>query len=637
MAIPNTFADKTGEVLLGNLDYNFEVLDVRISNNQTQIENLDLRIDAIEGTDVDFTGYATETYVDNAINAISLPSLSGYATETYVNTQVSNLVNSAPSTLDTLNELAAALGDDANFSTTITNSIADKAPISNPTFTGNITVNGDILVDEIRARTNQDLTITCGESFGSLTDASNNDEIIRLAGEGGVKVYASSDNLGSGLNRVTTLIDTSGNMSLAGSITPSGAATIRDVTGNYGSLEIDGAATGGWEGYSIGGWSVFMSQGTSSGIYNDVNNQWILYGVHNAATDIRYAGSAKLTTTSTGVSVTGTCSATSFTGDGSALTGIGLPSGTTAQRPVSPTTGETRYNTDLQSLEFWNGSEWRRVQDSTSSVYMTGGSVYESDGYRYHKFTSSGTLNVSLANNVSVEYLVVAGGGSGANQSGAHYGPGGGGAGGMRTGTTTVNSGNSFTITIGAGGAAIPQTNSSGNNGSNSVGLGITSTGGGGGSGPGGTSRSGGSGGGGCSVGPAPGSGTSGQGNAGGNSYQGGTTDRCGGGGGGKSSVGGNGTPGPYAGSGGAGELWVDGNYYAGGGGSATSNQTAGFGNGSGGIGGGGAGQNNISLNATSGTVNTGGGGGAHGNQNGVGGGSSGAGGSGVVIIRYQI
>ena len=49
-----------------------------------------------------------------------------YATQSYVNTQVSNLVDSAPSTLDTLNELAAALGDDANFSTTITTSIGTK-------------------------------------------------------------------------------------------------------------------------------------------------------------------------------------------------------------------------------------------------------------------------------------------------------------------------------------------------------------------------------------------------------------------------------------------------------------------------------------------------------------------------------
>jgi len=49
-----------------------------------------------------------------------------YATETYVNTAVASLVDSAPTTLDTLNELAAALGDDPNFATTVTNSIATK-------------------------------------------------------------------------------------------------------------------------------------------------------------------------------------------------------------------------------------------------------------------------------------------------------------------------------------------------------------------------------------------------------------------------------------------------------------------------------------------------------------------------------
>jgi hypothetical protein len=53
-----------------------------------------------------------------------------------VGTQITNLVDSSPSALNTLNELAAALGDDANFSTTVTNSIALKAPIASPTFTG---------------------------------------------------------------------------------------------------------------------------------------------------------------------------------------------------------------------------------------------------------------------------------------------------------------------------------------------------------------------------------------------------------------------------------------------------------------------------------------------------------------------
>lgn len=53
-------------------------------------------------------------------------------TQTYVTTQISNLIDSAPTTLNTLNELAAALGDDANFSTTITTLIGTKEPAITP-------------------------------------------------------------------------------------------------------------------------------------------------------------------------------------------------------------------------------------------------------------------------------------------------------------------------------------------------------------------------------------------------------------------------------------------------------------------------------------------------------------------------
>lgn len=69
------------------------------------------------------------TYTNGVFNIPNYTTdLTGYATETYVNTQVSNLVDAAPTTLNTLNELAAALGDDANFSTTITTLIGTKEP-----------------------------------------------------------------------------------------------------------------------------------------------------------------------------------------------------------------------------------------------------------------------------------------------------------------------------------------------------------------------------------------------------------------------------------------------------------------------------------------------------------------------------
>ena len=63
------------------------------------------------------------------------------ATTAYVDTAVSNLVDSSPSALNTLNELAAAINDDANFSTTITNSIATK--FSNA---GGSTITGDFSI-----------------------------------------------------------------------------------------------------------------------------------------------------------------------------------------------------------------------------------------------------------------------------------------------------------------------------------------------------------------------------------------------------------------------------------------------------------------------------------------------------------
>lgn len=68
-------------------------------------------------------------YVDTAVSNVSV-DLTGYATETYVDTAVSNLIDTAPTTLDTLNELAAALNDDANFATTVTTALGLKADTS---------------------------------------------------------------------------------------------------------------------------------------------------------------------------------------------------------------------------------------------------------------------------------------------------------------------------------------------------------------------------------------------------------------------------------------------------------------------------------------------------------------------------
>lgn len=63
-------------------------------------------------------------YTDDRVN--TLLDTKGYATTTYVDEEVSKVLDAAPEALDTLNELAAALGDDPNFATTITNGLALK-------------------------------------------------------------------------------------------------------------------------------------------------------------------------------------------------------------------------------------------------------------------------------------------------------------------------------------------------------------------------------------------------------------------------------------------------------------------------------------------------------------------------------
>ncbi len=65
------------------------------------------------------------------------------ATTSFVGTAVTNLIDSSPNVLDTLNELAAAINDDASFATTVTNSIATKVALAGDTMTGFLTLHAD--------------------------------------------------------------------------------------------------------------------------------------------------------------------------------------------------------------------------------------------------------------------------------------------------------------------------------------------------------------------------------------------------------------------------------------------------------------------------------------------------------------
>jgi len=83
------------------------------------------RIVDAAGVNVEF-GNPIHMNSNKVTNMAEPASSTDGATKNYVDVSIANLVDSSPTALNTLNELAAALGDDANFSTTITSSIATK-------------------------------------------------------------------------------------------------------------------------------------------------------------------------------------------------------------------------------------------------------------------------------------------------------------------------------------------------------------------------------------------------------------------------------------------------------------------------------------------------------------------------------
>lgn len=267
-----------------------------------------------------------------------------------------------------------------------------------------------------------------------------------------------------------------------------------------------------------------------------------------------------------------------------------------------------------------------------AGAFATGGTIFTSGGYRYHLFTSNGTLDFVAGGDI--DYVVVAGGGGGSSQNNGRS-SGGGGAGGFLSGSISVTSG-SIAVTVGAGGSG-GTTGVDGND--SSLAASVVSDGGG----RGGRYNAvhggdGGSGGGGANT-ANPGSGVAGPPRQG---YDGGTGGVTTAGGGGGAAEAGNTDGAGYGGDGvNSASAWAtvtstgDSGFYAGGGGGGdgTGGAVKPGGDGGGGDGGGGL---YGSIAAQSGTANTGGGGGGGSNQGGAAAGGA-SGGSGIVMIRYLL
>lgn len=116
-----------------------------------------------------------------------------------------------------------------------------------------------------------------------------------------------------------------------------------------------------------------------------------------------------------------------------------LPSGTTAQRPASPVTGATRFNTELNWSEYYDGINWINSITGSVSVLTTTG------------FLATNTFTTPFTGTYAIHAV---GGGSGASASwhGDFYGSGGG-SGYYSITYALLQVGQVLTINIGSGGA----------------------------------------------------------------------------------------------------------------------------------------------------------------------------------------
>ena len=356
------------------------------------------------------------------------------ATTEYVTSAISSLIDSAPSTLNTLNEIAAALNDDANFNTTVTNSIAAKLPLAGGTMTGSLGVGVSATssiaaymltgtanhlaaqIENTNTTTSQALVVKGGNDandYAASFRQRDNTEILKLRGDGAA-IFSGTISSGA--------ITSSGNISLGGADGDNAVLSLTANTGNWvftnvqsnRNLEIsDSDGTGTVLTLDTSGNAAFAGTISSGG------NPVVLGGVSNAVnltiTGVMRAnngykvGSSTVIDSSRNLTNIGTISSNVHT-----ITNTGT-SGDTRQffidaedaeydfRTNSTSGYTTTFNMDNTGLEIGHNSGSRNFALKTNStdriVIASGGGV----SFESNNLTSVGAMSIGHSNTPSNE------------------------------------------------------------------------------------------------------------------------------------------------------------------------------------------------------------------------------------------
>ena len=233
--------------------------------------------------------------------------LSSLASTSYVDTKVASLVSSAPETLDTLNELAKALGNDPNFATTVSTQIGGKVSKAGDTMTGALSIG-----DGVTLRTNGYMEGSWVQAKGTGDLNATSTRIVVMRESDGWFYYRTTSEI---LNDIKALPLAGGTLDAGAQIQRAGisktwvkgreAAIVRVTTGGSGTNPIyapvfsQKSLNGSWEFGAYTGNTAYLSYITDTDYNNNNNVQTAYYqfapnkkGIVAVTTDITWANTA---------------------------------------------------------------------------------------------------------------------------------------------------------------------------------------------------------------------------------------------------------------------------------------------------------------------------------------------------------
>ena len=260
------------------------------------------------------------------------------ASTAFVQQEIAALVDSSPSALNTLNELAAAIGDDANFSTTVTNSIATKLALAGGTMTGDLIIN-----------TTGALQIPVGTTAQRPTAAQGQLRFNTTTSKPEIYNGSAWADVGGGVESVNS---------------NTGAVTLDTDDISEGSTNLY---------YTDARADARIAAADTDDLSEGSTNLYFTTARANSAIDGRLSGSTGVTVSNGAISIgQDVATSTSPTFQNLTLSGtdsVKVPSGTTAQRSGSPANGMLRYNSSTNEFEGYANSAWGAIGgDTTSSV-----------------------------------------------------------------------------------------------------------------------------------------------------------------------------------------------------------------------------------------------------------------------------